>query len=250
MKSLDVAIVTLKETNERAMSDDIIVIEDEAAVREMICFNLKSAGFDYREAADVPAGMRLVHKLHPALMLIDWMLPGESGLDMVHRLNMDPDTSEIPIILLTARGEEDDKIVGLEGGADDYIVKPFSPRELVARIRALLRRVSPEQIEQRIQAGDLILDPAAHMVRCGGNQLHLGPTEFKLLHYLISHREKAFSRTRLLDKVWGPHIYVQERTVDVHIRRLRKALEPHGLAGLIQTVRGAGYRFSELVSSL
>lgn len=229
------------------MNIDIIVIEDEPAVREMICFNLRCAGFSCREAEDLPSGLRLVRHQHPALMLIDWMLPGESGIDMIHQLKAEPTTREIPIILLTARGEENDKIAGLESGADDYIVKPFSPRELIARIRALLRRSAPELTEQPITAGTLSLDPQAHMVRCGETPLHLGPTEFKLLHFLISHRDKAFSRARLLDKVWGTHIYVQERTVDVHIRRLRRALEPYGLDKLIQTVRGAGYRFSELI---
>ena len=229
------------------MTPNIIVIEDEPAVREMICFNLRSASFDCREAENVPSGLALVEQLTPTLMLIDWMLPGKSGIDLIHMLKANPETREIPLILLTARGEENDKITGLESGADDYIVKPFSPRELIARIRALLRRSVPEHTEQIVKAGELTLDPIAHIVSCGKTPLHLGPTEFKMLHFLITHKDQAFSRSRMLDKVWGTQVYVQERTVDVHIRRLRKALEPYGLDGLIQTVRGAGYRFSERI---
>jgi two-component system phosphate regulon response regulator PhoB len=180
----------------------------------------------------------------PDLILLDWMLPGMSGLDFARRLRADVRTKNIPIIMLTARGEERDKVAGLETGADDYITKPFSPRELLARIQAVLRRGKPQASEEAVEAGGLRLDPVSHRVMADSAPVSLGPTEFRLLHFLMTHPERVHSRDQLLDQVWGDHVFVEERTVDVHIRRLRAALEPSGLDGLVQTVRGSGYRFS------
>ncbi len=223
---------------------DILVVEDEPAVREMIAFVLRQNGFRAREAEDAEAARRLLHDRPPALILMDWMLPGTSGVELTRELKSDRLTREIPVILLTARGEEDDKVNGLESGADDYVTKPFSPRELIARIRALLRRAAPHTSEVPITAGPLHLDPTTHRVTCGDQPVKLGPTEFRLLHFFMTHPDRVFSRARLLDRVWGTDAYIEERTVDVHIRRLRKALEPVGAAGLVETVRGAGYRFT------
>jgi two-component system phosphate regulon response regulator PhoB len=180
----------------------------------------------------------------PDLILLDWMLPGMSGVDFARRLRADERTREVPIIMLTARTEERDKVLGLETGADDYITKPFSPRELVARIKAVLRRRAPQVTEDVVEIGKLRLDPVTHRVAAAGDPISLGPTEFRLLHYLMTHPERVHSRTQLLDGVWGDHVFVEERTVDVHVRRLRSALEPSGTDALIQTVRGAGYRLS------
>lgn len=221
---------------------DILVVEDEPAVRGMIAFVLRQNGFRPVEAADAEAARRLLHARPPALVLMDWMLPGASGVELTRELKADPLTREIPVILLTARGEEDDKVHGLESGADDYVTKPFSPRELVARIRALLRRAAPHASEAPVRLGPLHLDPGSRRVTCDDRPVKLGPTEFRLLHFFMTHPDRVFSRARLLDRVWGTHAYIEERTVDVHIRRLRKALEPVGAAALIQTVRGAGYR--------
>jgi two-component system phosphate regulon response regulator PhoB len=221
----------------------ILVVEDESAVRDMICFALKQADFDCDEAADTETAAQRLADSPPNLILMDWMLPGKSGVEMTRELKQDNLTREIPIIMLTARGEEDDKVRGLECGAEDYITKPFSPRELIARIKVILRRVSPHATEEVVKAGELHLDPASRRVRAESDEIHLGPTEFRLLHFFMTHRDKVYSRSRLLDKVWGTNVYVEERTVDVHIRRLRKALEPHGMEGFVQTVRGAGYRF-------
>lgn len=227
------------------MAARILVVEDESAVRDMICFALKQADFEYQEAADAEVALQKLADTPPDLILMDWMLPGRSGVELTRELKQDPLTREIPVIILTARGEEDDKVRGLECGAEDYVTKPFSPRELVARIKVILRRVSPHATEDLVSAGDLQLDPASRRVRVNEEELHLGPTEFRLLHFFMTHQDKVYSRTRLLDKVWGTNVYVEERTVDVHIRRLRKVLEPYGVAGFIQTVRGAGYRFVE-----
>jgi two-component system, OmpR family, phosphate regulon response regulator PhoB len=229
------------------MSARILVVEDEQAVREMVCFALRQAGFETLEAEDAVAARRLVADGAPDLVLMDWMLPGISGIEITRELKQGELTRELPVIMLTARGEEDDKVRGLEYGADDYVTKPFSPRELIARIRALLRRLAPHATEEVVEAGPLRLDPASHRVMVADQPVELGPTEFRLLHFFMTHPDKVYSRTRLLDNVWGTNVYIEERTVDVHIRRLRKALEPYGAEGLVQTVRGAGYRFSAQV---
>ncbi len=222
----------------------VLVIEDEDAIRDMIVFNLRRAGFDTREAADSGAARRAIADRVPDLVLLDWMLPDVSGLELARALKRDVQTRDIPIIMLTARTDEDDKVRGLDSGADDYITKPFSSRELIARINAVLRRAHPEGDEERLEAGRLVLNVTSHRVTAGGEEVSLGPTEFRLLRFLMARPERVFSRSQLLDRVWGGNVYVEERTVDVHIRRLRKALEPSGTDGYVQTVRGAGYRFS------
>jgi two-component system phosphate regulon response regulator PhoB len=222
----------------------ILIVEDEPSVLEMTCFMLKQSGYECLTAETAEAAREILKTGDPALILMDWMLPGTSGVELTRELKESPVTRAIPIIMLTARGEEDDKVRGLESGADDYITKPFSPRELTARIKALLRRTLPHATDDIVKSGTLQLDPATHRVYCEDNQIDLGPTEFRLLHYFMTHPEKVYSRGKLLDNVWGTNVYVEERTVDVHIRRLRKALEPYGADEMIQTVRGAGYRFS------
>ncbi|KHF26417.1 phosphate regulon transcriptional regulator PhoB [Solemya velum gill symbiont] len=222
----------------------ILIVEDEPSVREMTCFTLKQSGYECLEAETAEEAREILTTGEPALILMDWMLPGVSGVELTRELKESPVTRMIPIIMLTARGEEDDKVRGLESGADDYITKPFSPRELTARIKALLRRTLPHVTDDIVKNGTLQLDPASHRVHCEDDPIDLGPTEFRLLHYFMTHPEKVYSRGKLLDNVWGTNVYVEERTVDVHIRRLRKALEPYGADEMIQTVRGAGYRFS------
>jgi len=226
------------------MSHRILIVEDEPAIREMVVFALERAGFQYTEAETAGAAQVSIADEQPDLILLDWMLPDLSGIDLARRLKKEELSAGIPIIMLTARGEEEDKIRGLDAGADDYITKPFSPRELVARIKAVLRRVYGEESDQLLEVEGLVLDPGGHRVSVNGEALEMGPTEFRLLHFFMTHPERVFSRTRLLDSVWGRNVYVEERTVDVHIRRLRKALSVHGHDRLIQTVRGAGYRFS------
>lgn len=226
------------------MAAQILVVEDEPAIQELIAVNLVRAGHHVLRAADAETAQGLVRTALPDLILLDWMLPGMSGIDLARRLRSEPRTREVPIIMLTARGEERDKIAGLETGADDYITKPFSPRELLARITAVLRRRAPQATEDAVEAGGLRLDPAAHRVTAAGSEVALGPTEFRLLHFLMTHAERVHSRAQLLDRVWGDHVFVEERTVDVHIRRLRAALEASGRDALVQTVRGSGYRFS------
>jgi two-component system phosphate regulon response regulator PhoB len=222
----------------------ILIIEDEQPIREMICFALENAGFEIQEAADARQAQVMIAEALPDLILLDWMLPGVSGIDYARRLKKEDLTREIPIIMLTARTEEEDKVQGLESGADDYVTKPFSPRELAARIKAVLRRGGPPAEDEILKANELLLDTASHRVSVGQELLEIGPTEYRLLEFFMSHPERVYSRGQLLDRVWGSNVYVEERTVDVHIRRLRKALEPHGHDALIQTVRGAGYRFS------
>ena len=222
----------------------ILIIEDEEPIREMVGFALGSAGYEIYQAADARQAQSTITQNLPDLILLDWMLPGLSGIDYARRLNKETLTHEIPIIMLTARAEEEDKIRGLDSGADDYITKPFSPRELTARIRAVLRRTGPQGEDAILSANGLTLDPVSHRVSAGKNMLELGPTEYRLLEFFMSHPERVYSRGQLLDRVWGNNVYIEERTVDVHIRRLRKVLEPHGCDALIQTVRGAGYRFS------
>jgi len=225
----------------------ILIVEDEQPIREMVMFALASVGYEAWEAADSRQAHAVIAERLPDLILLDWMLPGISGIDFARRLKKEELTRELPIIMLTARAEEEDKVQGLESGADDYITKPFSPRELVARIRAVLRRGGPAAEDEVLRANGLSLDLASHRVSAGETLLEMGPTEYRLLEFFMSHPERVYSRGQLLDRVWGGTVYVEERTVDVHIRRLRKALEPYGHDALIQTVRGAGYRFSTRV---
>ena len=226
------------------MPATILLVEDEPAIQELLAANLTRAGHHVLRAGDAETGQRIVRDALPDLILLDWMLPGMSGVEFAKRLRSEERTRSIPLIMLTARGEEQDKVAGLEAGADDYVTKPFSPRELVARIKAVLRRRAPETTEDAVEIGGLRLDPATHRLTADGKPVNLGPTEFRLLHFLMTHPERVHSRAQLLDQVWGDHVFVEERTVDVHIRRLRSALEPSNHDGLVQTVRGSGYRFS------
>ena len=228
------------------MPATILVVEDEPAIQELIAAALQHAGHRVMRAFSAEEAAGLVNATLPDMALIDWMLPGMSGLQYARRLRGDERTRDLPIILLTARGEEQDKVAGLEAGADDYLTKPFSPRELAARIKAVLRRRAPQMTEDCVEVDGLRVDPATHRVSGNGRQLELGPTEFRLLHFFMTHPERVFNRTLLLDQVWGDHVFVEERTVDVHIRRLRAVLEATGHDRLIQTVRGSGYRFSAL----
>jgi two-component system phosphate regulon response regulator PhoB len=223
------------------MPASILIVEDEPAILELIGVNLEHAGYETLRAASAEEATRLLGDVLPDLVLLDWMLPGQSGLALARRLRGDARTRELPIIFLTARADEPDKIAGLEAGADDYITKPFSTKELVARIRALLRRRKPQHGDAPVEIAGLRLDPLAHRVTGHGRVLNLGPTEFRLLHYLLTHPNRVYSRTQLLDEVWGDHVFIEERTVDVHIRRLRQAIEPTGHDSLIETVRGSGY---------
>jgi len=225
----------------------ILIVEDEAAIGEMIEVALVRANFEVIKAADAEEAMRLLGDVLPDLMLLDWMLPGSSGMEFARRIKKEDLTSHIPIIMLTAKGGESDKISGLDAGADDYITKPFSPRELIARIKAVLRRTSPQAENDTIEVDNLVLDTASHRISVDDASLELGPTEYRLLHFFMTHPERVYSRSQLLDRVWGSNVYVEERTVDVHIRRLRKALTPSGHDRYVQTVRSAGYRFSTKV---
>jgi len=226
------------------MSASILIVEDEPGIQELLKFNLGHHGHEVIVASDAEEASARMRDSLPDLILLDWMLPGASGIELARRIRSDPRLKDIPIIMLTARGDERDKVLGLETGADDYITKPFSPRELMARIQAVLRRRAPQMTEDTVEIAGLRLDPVAHRVHGDGSPLDLGPTEFRLLHFLMTHVERVYSRSQLLDQVWGDHVFVEERTVDVHIRRLRSALEPSGHDRLIQTVRGAGYRLS------
>ena len=223
---------------------EILIVEDEPAVRELLAATLLGAGYDVQEAADASAAQDMVAEHNPSLILLDWMLPGMSGLQFAKWLKRDQQLSETPVIMLTARDEEDYKVQGLEAGIDDYVTKPFSTRELLARIKAVLRRAGSDGSELIRVEGCLEMDLAQHRVLADGQSVPIGPTEFKLLHFFLTHQERVYSRAQLLDLVWGRDVYIEERTVDVHIRRLRKALEPHRLENLVQTVRGVGYRFS------
>lgn len=222
----------------------ILTVDDEPAVREMLRFILEQDGFLSEFAEDAAQAVSSIKKSRPDLILLDWMLPGMSGVELAERLKGKSDTKSIPIIMLSAKNEESDKVQGLDVGADDYVTKPFSARELLARIRTILRRVSPQLAGESLECNGLVLDPGSHRVTTDGATVELGPTEFRLLHFFITHQERVFSRSQLLDRVWGINVYIEERTVDVHIRRLRKALEPASKDALLQTVRGAGYRFS------
>lgn len=226
------------------MSVHILVVEDEPAIQELIAANLKLAGYSVLRAEDGEQAIALVRDKVPDLILLDWMLPGVSGVQLAKRFRSDERTHDVPIIMLTARSEEMDKVAGLEAGADDYVTKPFSPKELMARIQAVLRRRAPQATKDVVEAAGLVLDPVSHRVSGDGQPIALGPTEFRLLHFLMTHPERVHSRAQLLDQVWGDHVFVEERTVDVHIRRLRSALEAGGHDILVQTVRGSGYRFS------
>jgi two-component system phosphate regulon response regulator PhoB len=222
----------------------ILVVEDEDAIRDMLMMVLEQVGFAPVAAADTNEAQRAMDETLPDLIVLDWMLPGVSGVEWARRLKKDPMYRELPIILLTARGEEEDKVKGLEIGADDYMTKPFSPKELVARIRAVLRRSGKINDLAQITMGDLVLDTEQHRLSVGDKLLDVSPTEFRLMHFFMTHPDKVFNRTQLLDQVWGRSVYIEERTVDVHIRRLRKILGEHGREDLVQTVRGFGYRFS------
>ena len=222
----------------------ILIVEDEQPIREMIAFGLRRAGFTVREAGDCKSARAELVDRRPDLLLIDWMLPDTSGLELARSLKRDRETCELPIIMLTARAEEGDKLAGLDGGADDYITKPFSPRELLARIRAVLRRGPLQSSEDRVSFDGLELDQAGQRVMAGGQNVALGPTEYRMLEFFMTHPDRVYTRDQLLDRIWGGNVYVEERTIDVHIRRLRKALEDYGFDKFVQTVRGSGYRFS------
>ncbi len=226
------------------MNGTILIVDDEPAIRQMLGFALSGAGFACSEAGNAEEAEIAITRKTPDLILLDWMLPGVSGLDLARRLKRDPGTRAIPIIMLTARGEEPDKVKGLEFGADDYVTKPFSVKELIARIKAVLRRSPPKEHKEAIEVNGLRLDVDTHRVTAQDVSLELSPTEFRLLHFFITHPERVYSRGQLLDQVWGNNVYIEERTVDVHIRRLRKILGPQGYDKYIQTVRSVGYRFS------
>lgn len=227
-----------------AMASTILVVEDEPAIAELIAVNLSFAGHKVLRAADSISADTLLRAEKPDLIVLDWMLPGLSGVQFAKRLRSDEKTKDVPIIMLTARSEESDKIEGLESGADDYVTKPFSPKELQARIKAVLRRRIPALADHAVDICGLKLDPQTHRVLGNGKALELGPTEFRLLHFFMTHPERVHSRSQLLDQVWGDHVYVEERTVDVHIRRLRQSLAPSAHDRHVETVRGSGYRFT------
>ena len=226
------------------MSARILVVEDEPAIQELLALTLSEAGHQPVLASDAAEGYQCLQEILPDLVLLDWMLPGMSGIEFARKLRGQTRTQNLPIIMLTAKAEEQDKLAGLETGADDYMVKPFSTRELNARIKAVLRRRAPQMVEDRVQLGELLLDPINYRVMANGKAVVMGPTEFKLLHFFMTHPERVYSRIQLLDYVWGDHVFIEERTVDVHIRRLRSALEQAGQDHAVQTVRGVGYRFS------
>lgn len=223
----------------------VLVVDDEPDIREVIRFSLEGAGFRVLEAGHADEARKLLLSESPDLMLLDWMLPGRSGLELAQQLKQNPRTRAVPIIMVSARGEEEDRVRGLETGADDYIAKPFSPREMVARVNAVLRRAKPDELADEIEIGGLRIDNISHRVTADGRRIEIAPTEYRLLHFFMTHADRAFSRSQLLDQVWGDQVYVEERTVDVHVRRLRKALEATGHDNLLQTVRGVGYRFSD-----
>lgn len=230
------------------MASRVLVVEDERAIAELVAINLRHAGFEVTLAESAEQARAAVDQVLPDLVLLDWMLPGQSGVALARQWRASPRTKDLPIIMVTARADESDKVSGLDAGADDYLPKPFSTNELLARIRAVLRRRAPEALDSAVEAGGLRLDPATHRVTCGGADVRLGPTEFRLLHYFLSHPDRVHSRAQLLDRVWGDHVFIEERTVDVHVKRLREALAPVGAAPLIETVRGAGYRLNPMAS--
>ena len=223
------------------MTATVLIVEDEPAILELVAVNLEHAGYETLRASSAEEASRLLSDILPDLVLLDWMLPGQSGVALARRLRNDARTRELPLIFLTARADESDKIAGLEAGADDYITKPFSTRELVARIRSVLRRRKPQHGDAPVEISGLRIDPVAHRVTGNGEVINFGPTEFRLLHYLMTHPNRVYSRTQLLDEVWGDHVFIEERTVDVHIRRLRSGLSSTGHDALVETVRGSGY---------
>jgi two-component system phosphate regulon response regulator PhoB len=226
----------------------VLVVEDESAIAELIAINLRHAGYEVKVASDAEEAQAEVDRVLPGLVLLDWMLPGQSGVQLAKRWRADPRTRELPLIMLTARAEESDKIAGLDAGADDYLTKPFSTKELLARIRAVLRRKAPEALDTAVDVAGLRLDPATRRVtrRVGEDlrEVKVGPTEFRLLHFLMTHLERVHTRAQLLNRVWGDHVFIEERTVDVHVKRLREALAQADCAALIETVRGTGYRMT------
>jgi len=226
------------------MTPKVLVVEDEPAIRELLSVTLADAGYEVVEAVDAESARTLLREALPALLLLDWMLPGQSGLALARELRADARTKELPIIMVTARTDEADRVAGLEAWVDDYVTKPFSPRELKARIKSVLRRRAPEAVQEPLRAGALRLDPATHRLTIDERPVAIGPTEFRLLRFLLARPERVHTRAQLLDQVWGDHVYIEERTVDVHIRRLRLALEPYGQDSLIETVRGSGYRLA------
>jgi two-component system, OmpR family, phosphate regulon response regulator PhoB len=228
----------------------ILVVEDESAIAELISINLRHAGFEVTIAATAEQATLEVDGVLPDLVVLDWMLPGQSGLALAKRWRTESRTREMPVIMLTARGEEADKIAGLDAGADDYLAKPFSTQELLARIRAVLRRRTPEALDAAVEVAGLRLDPTTHRVSRNGREIKIGPTEFRLLHFFMTHPERVHSRAQLLDRVWGDHVFIEERTVDVHVKRLREALSPVSASSLIETVRGAGYRMTQQSAAL
>ena len=228
----------------KTMSHTILLVEDEEPIRDMLSYVLTKAGYIVDEAEDYNVGLEKIKEPYPDLILLDWMMPGGSGVQLAQKLKQHEVAKDIPFIMLTARSEEYDKIRGLEAGADDYVTKPFSPKELVARIKTVMRRVTPTSKEETIEFNGLVLEPLSHRVSINEDAINLGPTEYKLLHFFMTHPERVYSREQLLDNVWGTNVYVEDRTVDVHIRRLRKAITKHGHHLMIQTVRGSGYRFS------
>lgn len=227
----------------------VLVVEDESAIAELIAINLRHAGFEVTLAENTDQAQMAVDAVLPDLVLLDWMLPGQSGVALARRWRGEARTKELPIIMLTARADESDKVAGLDAGADDYLTKPFSTQELLARIRAVLRRRVPEALDSAVEVGGLRLDPSTRRVSRDGVDLKLGPTEFRLLHFLMTHPERVHSRAQLLDRVWGDHVFIEERTVDVHVKRLREALTPARCAQMIETVRGAGYRLTQQVAA-
>lgn len=223
----------------------VLIVDDEPDIRELIRFSLEEANFRVLEAGHADEARKQIGAEPPNLILLDWMLPGRSGIELAAQLKQSGRTKHIPIIMISARGEEEDRVKGLDTGADDYIAKPFSPREMIARVKAVLRRSHSEQQQDAIEIGGLRIDHIGHRISADGHPITIAPTEYKLLHFFMTHADRAFSRSQLLDHVWGDQVYVEERTVDVHVRRLRKALEMTGHQHLLQTVRGVGYRFSD-----
>ena len=228
----------------------VLVVEDESTIAELISINLRHAGFEVTIAGSATQAQYEVDRVLPDLVVLDWMLPGQSGVALARQWRSTARTKELPVIMLTARAEEGDKIAGLDAGADDYITKPFSTNELLARIRAVLRRKAPEALDSAVEVGPLLLDPGTRRVSRDGTEVKLGPTEFRLLHFLMTHPERVHSRSQLLDRVWGDHVFIEERTIDVHVKRLREALERVQCARMIETVRGAGYRLTQQSNAL
>ena len=228
----------------------VLVVEDESAIAELISINLRHAGYEVTIAASADQAQFEIDRVLPNLVILDWMLPGQSGLQLAKRWRGDARTKELPVIMLTARADEGDKVAGLDAGADDSLTKPFSTHELMARIRAVLRRKAPEALDSAVELGPLRLDPSTRRVARGEHEVKIGPTEFRLLHFLMTHPERVHSRAQLLDRVWGDHVFIEERTVDVHVKRLREALAPVGCSTMIETVRGAGYRLTQQVAAV